>query len=827
MSATSTLRRPITKKSKAATKAKKAVTKKETKKFKNKYGYFTADGSEYVIYNPRTPKPWVNVLTNPNYGCVVSQTGGGFSWYGNSQLSRLTGWSQDLIRDGYGKYVYLRDNDNKKVWSTTWKPTCFKYKSYQARHGLGYSKFVADYNGVLSEQTMFTPLKDSCEVWTVKLTNNTSKTKNMSLFPYFEWCLGNGTETHREFQKTFIEVQIDRKIGAIIGKKRPALMPSFISTGIQENALTGFVSIASQKPVAYDGDKETFIGMYGTFEAPKAVVEGKVKNRRELEKWGDPIAAMQTNVSIKPGQSKSVTFVLGRIEKTSDAARLTKKYASQANVKDEFKKVTDFWNRITEASTIETPDEAMNFLTNKWYRYQAISARMWAKTAYYQCSGGIGFRDQLQDSNCLLESDPKMTRDQIITHAEQMFPDGTVYHWWHPGTGIGAHTEMTDDLLWLTLIALNYLDETLDYKLLNQRVQYVKQAGKKQEFGTLYDHSCRSIDKVLSRWSPRGLPLIGEGDWNDGMSHVGTNWKGESVWLGHFLYGILTRFVEICDMKKDTARATRYRTRAKKLKEAINKHAWDGQWYIRATRDNGKPLGSKSERRGKIFLNAQTWAVINETATPERAKIAMQSAYKHLYRDYGPLLFTPGYDKLDPTIGYLSRYAPSVRENGGVYTHAACWGVQAAAKMGDNEKAYSAYTNMNPIYRGANPDHYYGEPYVTPGNVDGPDSPNFGRGSWTWYSGSGSWMQKVAYNWICGIRATKEGLLIDPCIPKKWKSFKAKRAFRGSVYHIEVTNPKGRGKGVKEVTVNGKKVASNVIPASKTKKTFKVKVVLG
>lgn len=814
---------------KKSKKAKKTagINMKESKKFVSKYGYFTGDGSEYVIDNPRTPRPWVNVNCNEDYGYVVSQTGGGFSWYGNSQLSRLTGWYQDLIRDGYGKYVYVRDNSNKKVWSTTWKPTCFKYDSYEARYGLGYTKFKSKYNGVTTEQLMFVPRKDSVEIWQVTVKNETNKVKNLSLFPYFEWCLGNGTETHREFQKTFIEVKVEKSLNAVVGLKRPALVPSFISSGLKDAPLTGFLSCTTQKPSGYDGDKETFVGMYGTYEAPKAVLEGKVKNRRTLEKWGDPIASMQTEVSLKAGQSKTVVFVLGRVEKPTQVKALVKKYKSLATVKKEYDKVVAHWTKLTEASWVNTPDESLNFLTNKWYRYQALSARMWAKTAYYQCSGGIGFRDQLQDSNCFLESDPEITKKQIFTHAEQMFPDGTVYHWWHPGAGIGAHTEMTDDLLWLTLISLNYLDETNDYSILNKVLPYVQLPGKKQEKGTLYDHSCRSIDKVLSRWSPRGLPLIGEGDWNDGMSHVGTKWKGESVWLGHFLYGILIRFADICDYKNDKKRAKNYRDRAKKLKDAINKHAWDGQWYIRATRDNGKPLGSKSQNRGKIFLNAQTWAVINGTATPQRAKTAMKSAYKYLYKQYGPLLFTPGYDKLDETIGYLSRYAPSVRENGGVYTHAACWGVQAAAMMGDAEQAYSAYSNMNPINRGKNPDAYYGEPYVTPGNVDGPDSPNFGRGGWTWYSGSGAWMQKVAYNWIVGIRASKEGLIIDPAVPKKWKSFSAKRTFRGAVYMIDVKNPKGVNKGVKQIVVDGKPLKSNVIPAFKDKKTHKVEVLMG
>lgn len=797
------------------------------KKFQNKYGYFTKDGSEYVITNPRTPRPWINVNCNEDYGYVMSQTGSGFSWYGNSQLARMNIWHQDIIQDDSGKYMYLRDNKSKKIWSTTWKPTCFDYKSYEVRYGLGYTKFIAEYNDIKTEQLSFVPRKDSCELYTIKITNQSKKVKDLSLFSYVEWCLGNGTDTHREFQKTFIQTQIDKKLGAILAEKRPALVPAFISTGAKDAPLLGFVAFTNKKADAYDGDKETIVGMYGDLKAPQSIVAGKLHGNRELEKWGDAAASLQTSVQLKPGQSKELFFIMGRMENKTQATRMIKKYSTKKAIVSALEEVKAFWHKITDASWIQTPDEAMDFVTNKWYRYQALSARMWAKTAYYQCSGGIGFRDQLQDSNCFLESDPQITKNQILLHAEQMFSDGTVNHWWHPGTGIGAHTEMTDDLLWLALLTCNYIDETADYSLLNIKAPYVAIKGKKQEFGTIYDHCCRAIDKVLSRWSPRGLPLIGEGDWNDGMSHVGTKWKGESVWLGHFLYGILIRFAPMCEKKKEVSRAKTYLTRAKKLKDAINEHAWDGKWYIRATRDNGKPLGSKSERRGKIFLNAQTWAVINKTATPERARTAMNSAYKHLFKDYGPLLFTPGYDKLDPTIGYLSRYAPSVRENGGVYTHAATWGVQAAAMMGDADMAYMGYKNMCPVYRGMDPDHYYAEPYVTPGNVDGPDSPNFGRGGWVWYSGSGSWMQKVAYNWICGIRASKEGLIVDPCIPSAWTGFKAKRTFRGVVYMIDVKNPNNVSKGVQQIIVDGKQIKGIVIKPFNDKKVHTVEVIMG
>jgi len=496
---------------KNATKKRRMVktTIREKKRFKNKFGYFTASGSEYVITNPRTPRPWINVNCNEKYGYVVSQTGGGFSWYNNAQLARLNVWHQDLIRDDYGKYIYIRDNETKKIWSTTWKPVCVNNATYEIRYGLGYTIFTTVCNGIKTEQLMFVPRNESCEIWKITITNVSRKIRTLSFFPFTELCLGNGTDTHREFQKTFIETRVDKKQGVILGEKRAALVPGFISTGTKDVPLTAFLALVNKKPDGYNGDKETFIGTYGSLRKPHAVCNGRLNGRREIEKWGDACFSMQSNVKLKAGETKELVFVFGRIRECGHEKKHVNKYKKKGTIKKELQKVKDFWTNITDASWIDTPDEAMNFLTNKWYRYQALSARMWAKTAYYQCSGGIGFRDQLQDSNCLLESDPSFTRKQILQHAEQQFPDGTVFHWWYPGMGIGAHTEMTDDLLWLVLISLNYYEETGDFALFNERIPFVNNGRTKNtEIGSLYEHCCRAIDKVLSRWSRRGLPLI-------------------------------------------------------------------------------------------------------------------------------------------------------------------------------------------------------------------------------------------------------------------------------------------------------------------------------
>jgi len=808
----------------AAMQAKHGTQPKTLKKFESKYGYFTEDGLEYVMTRPDTPGPWVNVISNGDYGLIESQTGGGFSWRENAQLSRITRWEQDLIKDNWGKYLYLRDRESGEFWSGTWKPCMPAYDFFEVRHGMGYSVLTSRCRKIRTEKTVFVDAKDPVEIWLVRLTNEDSKPRKLSIFSYFEWCLGNANDTHREFHKTFIETQIDEKNHCLYGLKRPALVPGFISTGLSERPIEAFHA-AHPKPVAYEGDKEAFFGRYGLEQAPEAVRKGRLANTQG--KWCDSTASLQIDLDLKAGETREVIFLLGATRSREESARLIQKYATPQAVQGGLDQAKKLWREFVEGSRIETPDDAMNFMTNGWLKYQTISGRIWAKSGYYQCSGGFGFRDQLQDSLIFLPSNPELCKKQILLHSEQQFPDGTVHHWWHQGTSIGAVTHCSDDLLWLDFIMLHYLAETADESILDIKTKFLPEPKTKAiTEGTLYDHCCRAIDKVLSRFSERGLPLIGECDWNDGLSHVGIHWKGESVWLGQFFYWILKRFSPYV-RQKEPRRADEYEKRAEAMKEALNQYAWDGEWYIGATRDDGRPLGSKVCDQGKIFLNTQTWSIISETAPPERAKTCMASAEKYLYKEYGPLLLTPAYSVTDPTIGYITRYAPAVRENGGLYTHAANWAIQAECIRRDGEKAYRLYKSFNPILRGLNPDLYFVEPYVTPGNVDGPDSPHFGRGGWTWYSGSSQWYYTVAMNWILGIRPVKEGLLVDPVIPKSWPGFRVKRKFRNAIYEIEVKNPKGVSTGVKEVRVDGLPQSSNLLAAFGDGAVHKVEVTLG
>lgn len=788
------------------------------KKFSTNYGYFSSDGNEYVITNFKTPKPWINVITNGKYGLVISQTGGGFSWDTHSEFNRLNRWHQDLVQDNWGKYFYIKDNQTGDVWSPTWMPVKTDLNFYQIIYGFGYSKFISEYKGIKITLTVFIPIDENIEIWNFEIENTTGSNKSLSIYSYFEWCLGSSSDHHREFHKTFLETHFDRKLNCMTATKRLWEIPLGDRGHWNiEYPYLGFIS-CSNKIIDYDGDKDTFVGQYGSIQSPKGINDKNLC--KKLGKWNDSIAAVKTNIRLKQNENKTINFFIGiKKDKNSIAASL-KKYGTSKSIKQALTDVKIFWQKMFDTLVIETPDAGMNLLVNKWLRYQAIAGRLWGRTAYYQQSGAFGFRDQLQDSLVFLPIDPQKTLDQIKLHARHQFEDGTVLHWWHPISETGLQTKMTDDLLWLPYVITQYLDETADYKILSIKEPYFDNKNKKD---TLYDHSVAAIERVLTRLSKRGLTLIGAGDWNDGLSAVGLEFKGESIWLTEFFYLILIRFAEIAKSTGRVNHYKRYTQKAKQLKKAFEKYAWDGQWFWRATKDNGKKIGSKASPEGKIYLNAQTWSVISGIADPLKQKKAMNSVSKHLLKKNGCLLLSPAYTKPDKMIGYLSRYAPGRRENGGVYTHAATWAVWAYALLKDKENAFMSYKNLCPIYNGMNPDEYVAEPYVTPGNIDGPISPNYGMGGWTWYTGSANWFQKVIVDWILGIRATQNGLLIDPCVPDNWKEFTVKRLFRNTQYKINFLKNTDKKKKDIKIVADGINISGNILPVS-SRKEVKVEV---
>ncbi len=764
-------------------------------KFRTRYGAFSADGSEYVITDPATPRPWINVISNGDYGFTVSQAGGGYSWRTHAQLNRLTRWEQDLVRDEWGKFIYLRD-EKGHLWSAGWKPVCAAPGAYRCRHGIGYTVIESRNSGVETALLMFVPNDAPMEVWRLTLRNVSRKTKTLNLYSYLEWGLGKAPDWHREFHKSFIETEYDAKSRTVYATKRLWEVPTERGHWNTDWPYVAFHS-ASMKPASFDTDRESFLGMYGGVAHPAGVRMKKLG--KKSGNWLDPCASLHNVLTLKPGETKEIVYTLGCAGSKPEAAILAASFASPGAVARGLENVALRWRSMLSTVEVATPDPSMDLMENTWLKYQAISGRIWGRTAYYQTGGAYGFRDQLQDSQIWLSIDPERTKRQILLHARHQFAEGTVYHWWHPMSEVGLRNRISDNLLWLPFVTNAYLQETADFAILDCREPFVDDAGG----APLYEHCVRAIESVLGRMSPRGLPLIGEGDWNDGLSAVGLDGKGESVWLGHFLHRILIDFSAAALRRGDRERSGRWARNADALRTSLNTSGWDGGYYYGATKDSGEKLGSSSNAEGSLWLNPQTWAVIGGVADAARGAQVFDVVEKNLEYEIGPLLLHPAYATPDRYIGYLTRYSPGMRENGGVYTHGATWAVIAAAILGRGESAHRIYSKLNPVNRGKKPDVYKAEPYVTAGNIEGPESPFFGRGGWTWYTGSAAWLYKVGLEWILGVRAGFEGLIIDPCIPSSWAGYTVRRNFRGARYTIKVRNPDHVQCGVREILIDG------------------------
>ena len=789
--------------------------------FENRYGHFSENGREYVIETPMTPRPWGNILSNGDYSLMVSQTGSGYSWRGNAGQNRITRSFQDLIRDNWGKYFYIRDLDRNVFWSAAWKPVMRPYQRFQVTHGLGYSRFLQQVEDIESVLTVFVAADAPLEVMELRLTNLSAEHRNLDITSYAEWLLGFAPDEHREFHKLFIETSADPAAQAVFARKCLWGFPD--DKGRHNNIDWPYTAfMATSGPLkSFDCDKETFFGLYANDDRPAAMELPELA--RTQGRFGDAIAALQVAVSLAPGETKTVVFTLGAAEDgREDAREFIARYTSVQAAERALQDVHAFWSRFVDTEHVETPDDALNFMTNYWAKYQAISCRLWGKSALYQVSAGWGFRDQLQDSQIFLVNEPELARKQLLLHAEHQFIEGDVLHWWFSMRGGGPRTNCSDDLLWLPFILNSYLLETADYAILDEVVPYLNGPGE-----PIYEHCKRAIERSFSRFSPRGVPLMGDHDWNDGLSAVGTLLRGESFWVAEFLYMILGNFAPLAERRGDSRFAGRCTEVRECLKVALDQHGWDGAWYQMATTDDGLILGTHTNEEGQIFLMPNIWSVMSGIADEDRAQTAMASVTEYLLRDYGTLLNYPAFTKPRPDVGYVTRYAPGLRENGGVYTHAATWSVWAYAAAGHADLAYEAYRRICPPNRSADIDTYKAEPYVTPGNIDGPISPFYGRGGWTWYTGSAQWIHRVATHWILGIRPQADGLLVDPAIPTDWPEFRVTRRFRNAVYEIEVQNPDSVARGIRSVTIDGQPVTSNLLPVFADGKTHTVRIVLG
>jgi cellobiose phosphorylase len=745
----------------------------------NAYGRFIDGGRAYEITDPRTPMPWVNVICNGRYGLVVSQNGGGFSWLDHCQLNVITRWEMDLARDDHGRFLFVSDLETGQVWSVTPQPCGTRHESYSCVHRPGSTRFVTMAHGIESSWTLAVPPGQTGEVWSVRLTNTTGRARRVRVAAYFEWCCGTAPDVKREFHRLFFTTGWDARRCAVTATKN--MWEAGFGTPDDHwnrpwpHAAAMAVGGLDPSRVRAVADKASFLGRYGTPARPEAMTTAGAWKQDTFGRFGDACCALGGDVELAPGASIDLAYALVIEDTASAAAETAARLAQPARAAELVAASERDWEGRLSRSTVKTGAADFDLLNNTWLRYQAISGRLWGRTGYYQQSGAFGFRDQLQDSHVWLAMEPERCGEQIMLHARHQFANGSVYHWWNPITETGHRTACSDDYLWLAFVTASYLRETGDFSILARKARFVDEPGET----TLLDHIRRAIDLSLARFSARGLPLIGDMDWNDGLSAVGTATEGESVWLAHFLAGILDDFSRVECSHGDAARAAEYDRRRGVLIERLNDLAWDGAWFRRATDRAGRWLGAKESVAGRIFLNAQTWAILGETTTPERQASAWASAKDHLLTDYGPLLLAPAYTEPDPKVGYITRYAPGARENGGVYMHAATWALAAACKRKDREAAARIWESISPPTRCADADKYWAEPYVVPGNVDGPLSDKPGRAGWTWYTGSAAWLNKVSLEWVLGVRPTWEGLLIDPCPPAALGQVEVARRWRG------------------------------------------------
>ncbi len=790
--------------------------------FDNGYGGFTADGREYIVRvqsdesgQRRPPLPWTNVIANEQAGFIVSESGAGYTWCGNSRTNRLTAWHNDPVCDPHGEALWIRDEDRGVFWSPTPGPTPAPGE-YEARHGFGYSVFKHSSHELLQEVTMFMARDEPVKLTRVRIVNRSGRSRRLSLCSYVRWALGGLADECADAVTT----NCDEKLHAIWATNADRECYS---------RHVAFSAMAVDRPngsrSSFSCDRAWFLGRYGNTDAPAALVSAETLNGRAGSGL-DPCAAWQSRFELSPGEAFECTFMLGESPDRSLAVDLVRKYADPLRTQQALAEVRQFWLQLLSAVTIETPSREIDVLVNGWLTYQNLSCRMWGRSAYYQPGGAFGFRDQLQDSAALLHHRPDLTRAQILRHAGQQFVEGDVLHWWHPDTGYGLRTRFSDDLLWLPCVAAEYVGRTGDETILDEQVPFVAApllaAGQQEAYlrpepagdsASLYEHCCRAIDRSLTT-GVHGLPLIGCGDWNDGFNRVGREGKGESVWLAFFIDYVLQRMLPICSRRGDQSRAAQYTDYRMRLRDAVNAAGWDGAWYRRAYYDNGDPIGSAECDECQLDALAQAWAVLSGAAPPERTALAIQAVEDRLVcKDAGMIrLLAPPFDRTPNDPGYIKGYLPGIRENGGQYTHGVLWFVRALAELGHGTRAVELLRMLSPVSHSNSrekADIYQTEPYVVAADVYG-EPPHVGRGGWTWYTGSAGWMFRVAVESILGV--TTEGgrtLVIDPSISAEWPQCRVTYRFPdgNTCYDILIENPDGREHGLSAATVDGHPLA--------------------
>jgi cyclic beta-1,2-glucan synthetase len=811
--------------------------------FFNGYGGFSADGSEYVVRPPmrqdeprRTPLPWINVVANERCGFLVSESGAGYTWSRNSQAHRLTPWFNDPVTDPHGEALYIRDEETGALWSPLPGPapaTCL----YEVRHGFGYSRFLCTNAGLEHDTITFVPEHDPVRIVRLRLANQSAHRRRVSVVSYCRLVMGSTLDV-----PSTIVTAHDRDRD-ILHARNPR--GSEFRDGI---AFSSVVAEGDLEARRFTCDRASFIGRNGSVSDPRALRPG-VDLDDTCGAGLDPCFAHQVRVSLAPGETAEIAFLLGEGTDQEAVRELVARYRQAGAVSRTLEEVQDHWRSLVSTISVETPNPALDVMLNGWLVYQALSCRMLARSAFYQSGGAYGYRDQLQDAAALVHHRPALTRAQILLHAGHQFVEGDVLHWWHPvPMERGLRTRFSDDLLWLPYVTSRYVRVTGDHGVLGEVVPFVTarllQPGEDESYLAptvtgdvvdVYEHCCRALDRSLTRGA-HGLPLMGTGDWNDGMNRVGRQGRGESVWLGFFLVHVIDGFLPLCERRGDRSRVATYSAYRADLVAALDDAGWDGTWYRRAYYDDGTPLGSHTSDECRIDAIAQAWAVISGVASRDRAGQALDAVDAMLVSERHAIirLLTPPFVASAHDPGYIKGYVAGVRENGGQYTHGACWVVRAMAELGRRDRAGQLLAMLLPTSHALTPEaaaRYKLEPYVVAADIYG-EAPHEGRGGWSWYTGSAGWLYRVALESILGFTVENGNVIrLDPRVPDAWPGYRITyRTGSGTVYQIEVTNPHSRAAGVATVEIDGQSVAGGeagvCIPLAMDGRTHRVRVVL-
>ncbi|MGH2606156.1 MAG: GH36-type glycosyl hydrolase domain-containing protein [Anaerolineales bacterium] len=783
----------------------------------NSLGGFTPDGREYAIYlgpNTHTPAPWVNVIANPSFGTLVSETGAGFTWYENSQRNRLTPWSNDPIIDPPAEALYIRDEETGEYWTPTASPIR-ESAAYRVRHGAGYTVFEHNSHAIEQELTVLVPLHPGggkpIKLQRLRLKNDSGRARKLSLTYYVEWSLGES----REASQMHVVTQWDEDAQALLARNR--YHPEYGNR-------VAFAAL-SRGPDSYTGDRMAFLGRNRSPASPAAM------DRTELPRAAgaglDPCAALRATLDLDPGQTAEITCLLGQAETVGEVHQLVQTYREGLAFETALEQTVAWWDEALGAIEVHTPELATDLLVNRWMLYQSLSCRVWGRSGFYQSGGAFGFRDQLQDVMALLYAKPDLARRHILLAASRQFKEGDVQHWWHLPAGMGIRTRISDDALWLPYVVAHYVRITGDVRILDEPVAFLDAPALQErerelfqtpavslERATLFEHCQRAVAHGLTS-GPHGLPLMGTGDWNDGMDNVGPGGKGESVWLAWFLADVLGGMAELSDALGQSEASQSYRHRRDALREQIERVAWDGKWYLRATFDDGTPVGSSGNPEAKIDSLPQSWAWLSGAADRGRAEQALDSAWELLVKEEEGLvlLLDPPFDQSTPSPGYIRGYPPGVRENGGQYTHAAVWLAIALARRGDGTRAAQVLRILNPVERAREAEsawRYGLEPYVIAADIFRAPG-RIGHGGWSWYTGSAAWMYRAWVEDVLGLKRRGETLRLDPVIPGWWEGFRLTYRHGEAVYEIQVENPERVEQGVARVELDGRWVKDGVI----------------